>query len=408
MFRIKNLFEATRNDPEEVTFILPELLPPSENSIEQKKDIESVMFYYTNPCLRGGFLDSSHDSVKNIFKKYCRESGYRVDWGEIKSLLKRLENVNRSLKNKFKRLRPKHVLADQSHAYDNIHDMESYSYPSGHTSTAYFISSVLSSQFPDARADLENIAALIGQSRIENGVHYPSDVSYGRLVGEYCADYFLEKEENCNFSKDRKRKHNKQFSLFLRSLDGNLNKTAKSMANFLYRTLQIEGLNSSITYSECIDAAKKLMSGLDDKYLSENFLIRSQCKGLREAFFVGTFSPEMCVRIHKQMSNKDLEKGNPGEFRNYSHYSPAGVKYCEPGDLFSTLKKITSFSNPTLRHALFEWIHPFFDGNGRTGRIILCHDTGYDFDKVNRLISNKYIENLNNFYANNDVGKYLA
>lgn len=410
MLEIKNLFDITddNTDSEEHSFSLPSLSPPGPNSSELKKDIESVTFCYANPSLRGGFLDSSHESVKDIFKKYCKEANYRVDWAEMKNLLKIVKKANVQLKNKYKRPRPKNLLVDRSPAYESIHDMDSYSYPSGHTSTAYFIAGILASQFPDARSDLETIAALIGQSRIENAVHYPSDVSYGRLVGEYCVDYCLEDSGNYNLDKQRKKKHNKKFALFLRDQDGNLNKTAKSIANFIYSTLQIEGLDDKVSYNECLSAAKKLMTASEDKYLSDVPLIKSQCAGLRESYFLKSYSPEGCIRIHKQMSKHDLDKGSPGEFRNYSHYSPAGIQYCEPDYLFSCLKKIANYDNPILRHALFEWVHPFMDGNGRTGRIILCQDMNYDFNAVNRVISNKYIENLNSFYFKNDIAKSLA
>ena len=47
-----------------------------------------------------------------------------------------------------------------------------------------------------------------------------------------------------------------------------------------------------------------------------------------------------------------------------------------------------------MRHIVYECIHPFGDGNGRSGRIILLADLDYDLAKINDLIGNNYIDKL--------------
>ena len=382
MLKIQRLFEATKNDTceklEHLTHdCVPEMTPPETNSKEFKKDIDAVIFSYRNPALKSGFLDTSHRSVKEVFKAYCGESGYKINWKQIKSLLADLKSVNSSLKNKHRRPRPKAFLLDMSDSYKKIHDMSSFSFPSGHTSEAYFLAGIIGALIPEARADLENIAMLIGQSRIENAVHYPSDVHYGRLVGESCANFYIQNNHSkkSNFRKIRKKKHNKLFANHLRS--------------------------------DSFKAAKNLMTSLDDAHMSKNPLVASQCRALRESFYLGTYSPEACIRIHQQFDQVDLEKGTPGQVRSYPHKSPAGVAYCDHDKIFSSLRKIENCEDPILRHALYEWIHPFCDGNGRTGRVILCADLDYDFESVNSIIKNNYIKNLNKFYELNKIEKYF-
>ena len=41
--------------------------------------------------------------------------------------------------------------------------------------------------------------------------------------------------------------------------------------------------------------------------------------------------------------------------------------------------------NPILKHIVYEWIHHFCDGNGRSGRILLLNDLDYNFSKVNQV-----------------------
>ena len=49
---------------------IPFMNPPDTGSNLFDKDLEDVMYHMKNPCLGTGFLDLSHDSVEDIFKKY--------------------------------------------------------------------------------------------------------------------------------------------------------------------------------------------------------------------------------------------------------------------------------------------------------------------------------------------------
>ena len=95
-----------------------------------------------------------------------------------------------------------------------------------------------------------------------------------------------------------------------------------------------------------------------------------------------------------------LTRGTPGEFRNFEHSSPSGHKYVDIDKVYNELQHFCALSNndPFMRHAYFEHIHPFADGNGRIGRTILCKDLNYDFAKVNKLIGRDYIDKLNLYF----------
>ena len=404
MLKISKLFEETKREAaSKLISKIPHWPPPQNSTDRYKKDIDSVKHYYSNPCLRSGFLDTSHQSVKQVFKQYCKESGLILDWQNIKILMKELKLATRHLKNQYKRPRPKSELLNHSNLFKKIKDMDSYSYPSGHTSQAYFLANIIGDMYPEARADLESIAALIGQSRIENAVHYPSDVEYGRLVGEICAKEI----KNHDLEKKRKRSSDKKFAKFLRAYKASPVQSANSIANFLINTLTIENLSDRISYAECLDAAKNLMTASPDNMLSKNPLVLSQCKALREAYFLKNYSFENARRIHTQFEIEDLEKGIPGELRGKPHSSPSGIKYCDPGKIYFALNKLENCDDPVLRHILFECVHPFCDGNGRAGRIILCQDTRFDFDEVCAIIGENYIQNLDYFYHNNDIARYF-
>jgi membrane-associated phospholipid phosphatase len=64
----------------------------------------------------------------------------------------------------------------------------SKSFPSGHTAAAVAFASAAGRVLPAAGIPLHCLAALVGYSRVHTGVHYPSDVLAGALIGAVIAD----------------------------------------------------------------------------------------------------------------------------------------------------------------------------------------------------------------------------
>lgn len=58
-----------------------------------------------------------------------------------------------------------------------------FSFPSGHTTVAFVVAVILSLTFPKWRKVFYSLAVVVGLSRIYIGVHYPSDVIGGIMVG---------------------------------------------------------------------------------------------------------------------------------------------------------------------------------------------------------------------------------
>lgn len=87
-----------------------------------------------------------------------------------------------SLKKLVARPRPFTSYPDQIHAYSNE---SSLSFPSGHTSLAFVTATALSLKYPKwyVIAPAYLWAGSVGYSRLNLGVHYPSDVLTGALLG---------------------------------------------------------------------------------------------------------------------------------------------------------------------------------------------------------------------------------
>ena len=420
MTSIRGLFEATKHDIDKGHLDrlsrryryfesnclndIPKMRHPGEESKAFENDFQEVVRCHHHPSLSTQFLHDSDDSVEGIFKRYCKENGFKlIDWKKLKDILEDVDSIVLKLKYENNRPRPLHYLRDLSNDEYKVKYKKSPSFPSGHTAIAYFLCDVISNSIPEVQQDLQTLASLIGQTRIENAVHFPTDIDYGRLVGETLADLFLQQSGSRIYS-GLKTKHYSDFGQRLcdkakevyssDSETAAYDKYADDLADFLHRTNEIEFYKTP--YSECLEAARHTMMGFPSSYATQNEHIQSQIDGLAMSHKCGDIDNNYkVIRIHECFMPSVLEKGTPGEFRNFSHASRAGVQFPEPCDLHNKLRSCHGYKDKAwLRHLLYEYVHPFCDGNGRSGRIILANDLDYDFSQINQLIGQNYIPTI--------------
>jgi undecaprenyl-diphosphatase len=86
----------------------------------------------------------------------------------------------RFLKKRTNRQRPG---AFEPHCWSNLLPPDRFSFPSGHTITAFAVTVSLSAFYPDLRIGLLFCAFSVAISRIVLGMHFLSDVLAGALIG---------------------------------------------------------------------------------------------------------------------------------------------------------------------------------------------------------------------------------
>lgn len=101
-----------------------------------------------------------------------------------------------SLKKIMSRERPYKII-EQLHTFGI--DLRDYSFPSGHTTASFSLATTIALNMPRLGLFVFVMAMLIGISRIYLGVHYPTDVAAGIILGIFASVvihlYFLETVE---------------------------------------------------------------------------------------------------------------------------------------------------------------------------------------------------------------------
>ena len=161
------------------------------------------------------------------------------------------------------------------------------------------------------------------------------------------------------------------------------------------RSSQIEGTNSDIDDLLAYEATGSDDGMPPDVRVTKNYVVALE-EGLRKVRADGVSEINCCLikNIHARLMNETDYEGDPGKFRKKQNWIGGGgniynARYVPPPHVkvpacMDDLETLLHYSaaeedqmvlsvviRMAIAHAQFESIHPFTDGNGRVGRILL-------------------------------------
>ena len=184
---VRECFSAVKENPMPVNRILIPEPPSLEFRVSELSLIDYQYHNRFNPEHLQHILDSD---MAELFNTLLVNSGYPAYKPTVEKLFHEITDDILFHKNYFNSLRPNQLadLLDVDLDYDTLKTAQTPSYPSGHATQAFYAAGKLSEVFPELKAQLYELAEMIGQSRIDRGVHFPSDVEAGKLLAKKLID----------------------------------------------------------------------------------------------------------------------------------------------------------------------------------------------------------------------------
>jgi acid phosphatase (class A) len=170
--------------------------PPAPGSAEQMADLDTTYRVYSaaSPEDHARGVDETKLSIFH----FAPAIGPWFQPGKFRKTEALFQNVEADAKivvdagkKHWERLRPYH--ADPARFPNPIEQKpkSDYSYPSGHSTRGTIYALLLAELFPEKRDALLAIGREAGWLRVEGGVHYPTDIYAGRVLGQALAQEFL-------------------------------------------------------------------------------------------------------------------------------------------------------------------------------------------------------------------------
>lgn len=166
---------------------------PAINSVEEQQEVDKLIDYQNTRTQEQCALAQSGASA-NLTTIFGQKNG-PLSQNEIKKLNSKLKWITiksgiEILVSKNKYARPRPYISHQE--VKPCIDLENTkSYPSGHAAISRMYARILSVIYPERAPLIMQKADEFGLNRIIGGVHYPSDVEAGKMLGDAMAEDYL-------------------------------------------------------------------------------------------------------------------------------------------------------------------------------------------------------------------------
>lgn len=159
--------------------------PPHPDSDETRRELMQTREHVSSPRLDPGFCERVDADMIPAICSIASAHGVNSDPDELSEIVSDLIPVILRLKYRFNFPRPWQVSAAVGaplRRWDSPSALTP-SYPSGHAMQAGAVCALLAARNPAAARQLDQIAAAIGVSRLQLGVHFPMDIVAGLRAG---------------------------------------------------------------------------------------------------------------------------------------------------------------------------------------------------------------------------------
>ena len=182
--------------------------------------IDLTVFYFFNHTLSSGFLDKFFSMITNVNNWYIAyvillgisffkggRKGKIAVLGVIMLIIVTDQTGAHLIKELVRRIRPCNALSD---ALTPLGCTGSYSFPSNHALNNFAAATFYYRLFPKLKWVLFITASLVAISRVYMGLHYPSDILGGAILGfifgYLFAEIVLRLEKKSDTHKEKKRR----------------------------------------------------------------------------------------------------------------------------------------------------------------------------------------------------------
>ena len=160
---------------------------PVQGSYEEEQDLKRVIDASRSPKLSPAYLDIADRLIQAPFQAQAKSLKISYPEDLISKLLRESQYYIMILKYHYNRPRPGQVAERLGVKFDKNLTPSAHtpSFPSGHTAQANLIATVMSRMYPRHKGHFDLVADSIERSRLELGVHFPTDNEAGRALGKH-------------------------------------------------------------------------------------------------------------------------------------------------------------------------------------------------------------------------------
>jgi len=180
----------------------PVEIPPANSSEEVKAELITMdcMIDSLGTEEQAKMVSKYDEDFHADFQKIVEDAGYLYPKQWLEELVVEAAEVIIRLKYRFNRPRPYELapVLGIDLKYDDTNTAKTPSFPSGHAAQSTLMAYVLSELYPDLKIDLYDTADEVAYSRFIGGLHFPSDLEYGKIIGKWLGERTLLKDLKSN------------------------------------------------------------------------------------------------------------------------------------------------------------------------------------------------------------------